>query len=384
MNRSELIHKSGKRYKQFKKICAIMLCGAFSVLLLSCLGYSAVSAKYGNLENIENYEFETSDEASVEILPDQDEPVLGEDEMNDPIYQEFDYYENEYPTGLKIYDDIFLNQNQASDIPKGELRIVSTDLSKNPTLGTVFLKNNTPYTVNALDFLNIDKISLPTAFPIGGNETAPKVLIIHTHGTEAYAEEGRVSYKKSELPRSTDITKNVVAVGKVISNVLNQNGIPTVHCEIMHDEKSYNNSYTYSNQTVLEYLQKYPSIEYVFDIHRDALLDESNVYKVITYDESTPTAQIMLVVGTDSAGAAHPDWRENLSFAVDLQYLLTKRLENIVRPICLKNASFNQQYCDRAILIEVGTCVNTLQEAKHSAEILGQTLSTLIKAEKGF
>ena len=67
----------------------------------------------------------------------------------------------------------------------------------------------------------------------------------------------------------------------------------------------------------------------------------------------------MLVVGTDSAGASHPGWRKNLSFAVDAQYLLTKRLENLMRPICIKKSSYNQQLSPGALLIEVGTCANT-------------------------
>lgn len=150
----------------------------------------------------------------------------------------------------------------------------------------------------------------------------------------------------------------------------------------MHDAVyGYNNSYTGSRKTVAEYLKKYPSIKYVFDIHRDALLNSENVYKVITYDESTPAAQIMLVVGTDSAGASHPGWRKNLSFAVDAQYLLTKRLENLMRPICIKKSSYNQQLSPGALLIEVGTCANTLAEAKTSAEILGETLAALINSD---
>ena len=118
-----------------------------------------------------------------------------------------------------------------------------------------------------------------------------------------------------------------------------------------------------------------------FDIHRDALLNSENVYKVITYDESTPAAQIMLVVGTDSAGASHPGWRKNLSFAVNAQYLLTKRLENLMRPICIKKSSYNQQLSPGALLIEVGPCANTLAEAKTSAEILGETLAALINSD---
>ncbi len=375
MNRSNLMPESGKRYKLFKKLSKIISCVIFSATILSFLGYSAVSDKidrYSATEEKNNQNISLPE-------PTRDELEAGASEIPEE-YREF-YYENEYPIALGIYDTLFSEEEQPTTIPDGELKIIKTDLSKNPSAGTVYLKNNTSYSITAADYLSADELSLPASSKPISEVTEPKVLIYHTHGTEAYAEEGKTSYAKSALPRSKDITKNVVAVGKVLADTLNENGVPTVHCEIMHDEKSYNNSYTYSRKTILEYMEKYPSIEYVFDIHRDALLNSSSVYKVLTYDESIPVAQIMLVVGTDSAGAVHPNWRKNLSFAVDAQYLLTKRLENIVRPICIKKASYNQQHCEGAMLIEIGTCVNTLNEAKASAKILGQTLASLINAE---
>lgn len=288
--------------------------------------------------------------------------------------------ENESPTALDVYDGIFSCEEPPA--VRGELKIISTDLSRNPSPGTVYVKNNTAYGITPADYLSADTMTItPSASP-APESAQPRVLIYHTHGTEGYAEEGKGSYASNALPRSRDITKNVVAVGAVLADTLIKSGVPTIHCEVMHDAVyGYNNSYTGSRKTVAEYLKKYPSIKYVFDIHRDALLNSENVYKVITYDESTPAAQIMLVVGTDSAGASHPGWRKNLSFAVDAQYLLTKRLENLVRPICIKKSSYNQQLSPGALLIEVGTCANTLAEAKTSAEILGETLAALINSD---
>ena len=31
------------------------------------------------------------------------------------------------------------------------------------------------------------------------------------------------------------------------------------------------------------------------------------------------TAQLMLVVGTDASGLEHPNWRDNMNFAINLQ-----------------------------------------------------------------
>ncbi len=376
MNRGNFTPENGKRYKKIQKISKLASSSLLVLTVMSVLCCSAIYDKIGFSVNGEE-DTGTAAPAPSPPKPSNDEIEAGADEIPDEYLGL--YYENEYPIGLGIYDILFADEDNPK-IPDGELKIVETDLSKNPIGGKIYLKNNTSYSLSADDFLSADGLSIPAAGEPVKDISNPKVLIYHTHGTEAYADEDRTSYAKKDLPRSNDITNNVVAVGKVLADTLNANGVPTIHCEIMHDEKSYNNSYTYSRNTVTEYLEKYPSIEYIFDIHRDALLNSTSVYKTLTYDESTPVAQLMLVVGTDTEGADHPNWRENLSFAVDTQYLLTKRLENIVRPICIKKSSYNQQYSDGGILIEVGTCVNTLAEAKASAVILGEVLAGHINA----
>lgn len=308
-------------------------------------------------------------------VPSRDELLSGAEELI-PEYRDM-LIKNEYPLGLGIYDMLFSSETPPA--PDGELKIVPTDLSKNALPEQIQFKNGTNYPINVQSLLTAVGISPDETKVFSPDE--PLVLIYHTHGTEGYAEEGKTSYSPSFLPRSTDIRKNVVAVGEALCRVLNENGIPTLHCPIMHDNGSYNVAYSNSARTVKEYLKKYPSIKYAFDVHRDALVSATSVYKTVTYDESTPLAQIMFVVGTDSAGADHDSWRRCMSFAVNVQYLLACRLNNLVRPISVKQSSYNQQYPYVGALIEVGTCANTLKEALSSAEILGRVLSSALKSE---
>ncbi len=308
--------------------------------------------------------------------------------LSNPILEEEDISEimdcSEYggALALELYDSLFQTAPSAA-VPKGELKIVSTDLSKSPSDGKLYVKNNTSYKLNAKESLSADKMTLPAISGGAARDEDPIVLIYHTHGTEGYAEEGKTSYAKKNLPRSTDTSKNVVAVGEALAQTLVSLGVPTYHCKTMFDKGDYNHAYQNSRAGVDEILKQYPSIRYIFDLHRDALSGDGVTYKVLTYDESTPIAQVMLVVGTDSAGADHGNWRENFAFAVDVQYLMTKRLSNIMRPICIKNSSYSQELSPRAMLIEIGTCVNTLSEAKEAALILGQTLAAYITAEQG-
>ncbi|MBE6636882.1 MAG: hypothetical protein E7618_03645 [Ruminococcaceae bacterium] len=373
MNKSHLMPEAGRRFRQIRKISRFLSVILLSALVLSFLGYSTVAEHWEMPPDSQPPD--TPD--TIPSLPNRDELEAGAEE----IPKEFRplFFQSEYPLALGIYDRLFLEKE--GTIPVGELKIVKTDLSKNPSPGTVHLQNNTTYAIDISSFLTAEDLTLTSPTKPASPEDPPLVLIYHTHGTEGYAEEGRLSYSPSALPRSRDIENNVVAVGKVLTEALNRNGIKAIHCETMHDATSYNAAYTNSAQTVREYCNKYPSIRYAFDIHRDALVGTTEVYKTITYDESTPIAQIMLVVGSDAAGAVHPNWRDNLTFAVNTQHILTERLPTFVRPITLKNASFNQQYSPYGLLIEVGTCVNTLAEAKASAEILGEMLAALITAQ---
>ena len=265
----------------------------------------------------------------------------------------------------------------SSEIPEGEYAIVATDLSSD----TISISNQTEYEINIEEYINSAKQTDGYTLKINNNLTIdPVVLIIHTHGTEAYSEEGSISYSENtNLPRSEDITKNVVAVGAEMARVLNQNGIPTLHCEIMHDKESYKNSYSRAAETIKEYLEKYPSIQYVFDVHRDSIISESKVkYKPVTSIDGEATAQIMAVMGSDFNSEAHTNWRCNLTLALKFTELMNNKYENMMRTMSLRASSYNQEYTKGSMLLEIGSCGNTLSEAKRAAQIAADTLSELI------
>ncbi len=217
-------------------------------------------------------------------------------------------------------------------------------------------------------------------YPIKSELTdEPLVLIVHTHGTEAFAPEASTSVEPGSNQRSSDTSENVVALGALMSEMLNSAGIPTLHDATMHDLESYRNSYNYSADTVQKYLAKYPSIKYIFDVHRDAIATASgDIVKPLTLVNGRKSAQIMLLVGTNEKGADHPSWEENLTVALKLQSKLCEDFPGLARPINLRGASFNQQSSPGSILIEIGSSGNTLTEAKRAAEALTYSLIELI------
>ena len=95
---------------------------------------------------------------------------------------------------------------------------------------------------------------------------SPCVLILHTHSTEAYREEDGY--------RSSDPENNIIAVGAQIAEVLNRAGIPTIHDTTPYDEiAGYDEAYEQAARGIAAYLDKYPSIQVVIDVHRDAVSD---------------------------------------------------------------------------------------------------------------
>ena len=258
--------------------------------------------------------------------------------------------------------------------------IIDIDLSA-PELGEFYLSNETPYNPD-LRYLSGAAISV---FKNQNTGAGPLVLILHTHATEAYSEEGAYFYDDETIaPRSNDPKENVIAVGSVMASVLRENGIPTLHCTIMHDKESYKDSYNRSAATIKEYLNKYPSIKYIFDVHRDSLVrDSGEKLRPITEINGVATAQVMSVVGTDYMGAVHPLWENNLSLAARLQSILNERHMGIARHIYLRGPSFNQQYRDGSLLLEIGSCGNSLDEAKRAGVIVAEALSDIIKQTEG-
>ncbi len=263
---------------------------------------------------------------------------------------------------------------------EGAIRIVERDLSRKAAPGDILSSNETPYDPDFASLL-AGPYPIEAAIPVSTDSTAPLVLIIHTHGTEAFTPEGILSADSDSAARSDDTTQNIVAVGAVMAEALRAAGIPTLHCEIMHDKESYTYSYDYSLETVLAYLEEYPSIKYIFDVHRDAITTTAgDIAKLVCEVEGELTAQVMTVVGTNHRGADHAGWQDNLTVAATLQDMLTRRYPGLARPINIRSASFHQQYSPGFLLLEVGSAGNTLTEAKRAALLLADAIADMIKS----
>ena len=202
-------------------------------------------------------------------------------------------------------------------------------------------------------------------------ESSPAVLILHTHTTESYTKSGE-SYQESSAWRTLDEDYNMLSIGARVAQILEENGIATVQDRELHDYPSYNGSYTDARKSIQEYLEEYPSIQLVLDLHRDASDTGSGQLRTLAKVDGQSTAQLMLVMGTN-----HDDYETNLALALKLQVQLENLAPGITRPLVLRSSRFNQDLCDGALLVEVGAAGNTHQEALRAAEILANAIIAL-------
>ena len=242
--------------------------------------------------------------------------------------------------------------------------------------GGIRIDNSTDYAVDAAQLL--------TAGP--GLKLAkgqPQILIIHTHSSEAYTVDDFNVYTPSDNSRTQDTKYNVVRVGDALTDALRSYGLEVIHDRSIYDYPSYTGSYTRTGESIAQYLDKYPSIAIVIDVHRDAIGSGDVVYKTIAEDEDAPCAQTMFVVGSNASGLEHPNWQQNLQLALYLQAAVPLQHPTLQRPIKLVRERYNQQLTAGSLILEVGSNGNTLPEALQAieffAEAAGPALAALVE-----
>ena len=90
-------------------------------------------------------------------------------------------------------------------------------------------------------------------------------------------------------------------------------------------------------------------------------------------------AILMLVMGSNTGNVKdYPNWEQNLSLAVKVQNTINILYPGLSRSILFKSAKYNQNLSTGAMLIEVGTEANTLDEALYSGELIGKAVAVFL------
>ena len=221
-------------------------------------------------------------------------------------------------------------------------------------------------------------LTKPLSWELTGDE--PSVLIVHSHSTESYNGGG---YKETSPYHTLDANHNMISIGAHVATLLEAGGISVIHDTAIHDNPSYDLSYTNSRRSMQEYLKRYPSIRLVLDLHRDSYEDSAgNQIAHTVFSQGEALAPLMFVVGTDYGGLTHPQWQQNLSLALKLQTQLEDLCPGICRNLNLRTQRFNQDLSAGSLLVEVGASGNTHAQALKSAEVLAKAILSLAHGSK--
>lgn len=224
-------------------------------------------------------------------------------------------------------------------------------------------------------------LTRPLSWQLDGEE--PTVLILHSHTCESYTLLPGQQDENWNQYRTQTEAYNMVAVGAYLTQLLEAGGIRVLHDSKIHDDP-YNQAYTNSRQTAQQYLQQYPSIQIVIDLHRDSAENpDGSQFRTQVSVDGAKIAQVMLVMGSHTTALPHPMWQDNLSVALKLQVLMEKQAPGITRTTVLRGQRFNQDLVPGGMIVEVGSAGNTLQEALGAMPFLADAILALMHGADG-
>lgn len=262
-------------------------------------------------------------------------------------------------------------QDAEDDAQQPEQEILPTTIA-----GGLTIRNSTSYEPD-LAWLLTEGTSL--TLPAEGVQ----ILIVHTHGSEAYTPDGADQYEMSDSYRTEDRQFNVIRVGDELAARLESYGLNVVHDREIYDYPSYTGSYSRSGEAVQAHLAEHPETAIVIDLHRDALGTADVVYKTVAALDGEASSQLMMLVGTGESGLEHPNWEENLKLALTLQAAVNAEYPTLARPISLVKERYNQHLTTGSLILEVGSNGNTLQEAltavRRYADAIGPVLAEMVE-----
>ena len=348
-----------------KAVVGLLLMGASAALLWGAQHREALlpALQAGRMKNVELRESGPSPSQGAETaLPSLHLPAP----RRTPAPQEAPF-ETPYPSPAPAPTPAEEPPPEQTPLPDGSLVLPTT------ILGGLTVRNETGYEVDV-------GAILAAGPPQRLSAEGAQILIIHTHSSEAYTPAGLDRYEPSDSCRTEDERYNIIRVGDELCRIYEEAGLRVIHDRGVYDYPSYTGSYGRSGAAVEAQLAEHPEIAVVFDIHRDALGSEGVVYKIMAEESGTVASQVMLLCGSDEGGLEHPGWRDNLALALYLQSAACDSHPSLMRPVELVPQRYNQHLSGGALILEVGSSGNTLQEALAAVRLFGEATAPALLA----
>ncbi len=197
-----------------------------------------------------------------------------------------------------------------------------------------------------------------------------RVAVYSTHSSESYT-------AFSGAPKVYGEHGGVYAASSALAERLLAYGVGVYVDETIHDWPDWNRSYANSLETAQRLLETYPNLSVLIDMHRDAGVSRESSFCVVN---GRNAAKIMLVVGSDKR-YEHPNWQQNEAFMEKIAAKMEDMYPGLLRRVSVQTGRYNQHVFDHAVLVEMGTTENTIDEVEYAAQLLGDVLAAVLAEE---
>ena len=354
---TEVDLKENKNTKNFKILQANSL--------TKCMEQEIPAMASVNSENDTQEKNETSQNNYLEqFLQTEISSIKGIQEAEEKVeVEDKNKNQNETTQNAETRNDVQLAQSTNTQTEVVTPNPISENY--NVQYGNVKIKNQTTY--------NLTEDILKPDIKIDNKN----IVIFHTHSCESYTSSEKYPYTQTGNFRTTDLKYTVTQVGSELENYLKKYNLNVVHDTSYHDYPSYTGSYTRSLKTVENILQTTPS-DIIIDLHRDAIGSRADYAPTVKIGDDY-AAQIMFVIGTNEGGLYHPNWNQNLKFAVKVQQKAEEMYPGLFKPMMVTKSRYNQHTGKYANIMEVGATGNTLEQCLTSMKYLSAVLNEVMK-----
>ncbi len=225
------------------------------------------------------------------------------------------------------------------------------------------------------DNYNPDDYSNITSYITVENDIKEPILYLYnTHQLETY----------SNLGLNNNMVPNVMMASSLLKDKLNKQGIKTV----FEDTNLFNfisemglpkdELYGGSRVFISNAKEKYPTLKYYIDIHRDSVNKDISTINI----DNKNYARILFVLGI-----TNPKYKENSVMMYRLSEIINTKYPKLSRGVYEVDIPdwpeiYNQDLDKNVILIELGAKDNTMNEVINSVEVLSNAISEYIKEDK--
>ena len=272
------------------------------------------------------------------------------------------------------------NNNKYSFIVNSVLKLFAGIDKNNPSSLLTYGKNYSEGTkvikeeYSTEDDYNPDEYNKITNYIKNDSEsvTDPILYIYNTHELETYSNQGLESY---------NMVPNVMMASSLLSEKLNKLGIKTVWEDTNMDEfiKSMglpsNELYGASRVFISQAKEKYPSLKYFIDLHRDSVNKDISTIEI----DGKNYARVLFVLGTTNRTA-----EENRVMMDKLSKNINLKYPALSRGIYERETedwyeAYNQDISKNVILVELGAKDNTITEVLNTIEVLSNEINDCIR-----